>query len=247
VEKSPSLYFPKNPGFQIFTEDTKKFVFLTGSGWGGGVRNFFFFSSIVFIRYFLYLHFKCYPLSWFPFWKSLPSLPLLINPPTFDSWPWHYPTLGHRAFIEQRASIPIDDLEGHPLLHMQLEPWVPPSVLFALWFNPWYLWGYKLVHILVPPMGIQTPSAPWVLSLVPLNDPVLSPMVGREHLPMHFSGTGRTPQETAISGSCQQALFGIHSNVCIWWLYMGRIPRWGSLWMTFPSVSAPHFCLCIIR
>uniref|UniRef100_A0A0V1KHN4 Uncharacterized protein n=1 Tax=Trichinella nativa TaxID=6335 RepID=A0A0V1KHN4_9BILA len=22
---------------------------------------------------------------------------------------------------------------------------------------------------------------------------------------------------------------------------MGWIPRWGSLWMAFPSVSAPHF------
>ena len=27
--------------------------------------------------------------------------------------------------------------------------------------------GYWLVHIVVPPMGLQTPSAPWVLSLAP--------------------------------------------------------------------------------
>jgi hypothetical protein len=27
--------------------------------------------------------------------------------------------------------------------------------------------GYWLVHIVVPPMGLQTPSAPWILSLVP--------------------------------------------------------------------------------
>ena len=26
---------------------------------------------------------------------------------------------------------------------------------------------YWLVHIVVPPMGLQTPSAPWVLSLAP--------------------------------------------------------------------------------
>jgi hypothetical protein len=29
------------------------------------------------------------------------------------------------------------------------------------------LWGYKLVHIDVPPMGLQTPSTPWLLSLAP--------------------------------------------------------------------------------
>jgi hypothetical protein len=29
------------------------------------------------------------------------------------------------------------------------------------------VWGYLLVHIAVPPMGLQTPLAPWVLSLAP--------------------------------------------------------------------------------
>ena len=27
--------------------------------------------------------------------------------------------------------------------------------------------GYWLVHIVVPPIGLQTPLAPWVLSLAP--------------------------------------------------------------------------------
>jgi hypothetical protein len=35
------------------------------------------------------------------------------------------------------------------------------------WFSPRELWGYWLVHIVVPPRGMQTPSAPWVLSLAP--------------------------------------------------------------------------------
>jgi hypothetical protein len=40
----------------------------------------------------------------------IPSpLPLLTNPPTPNSWALHFPTLGHRAFIGQRASPPIDD------------------------------------------------------------------------------------------------------------------------------------------
>jgi hypothetical protein len=33
--------------------------------------------------------------------------------------------------------------------------------------SPRELWGYWLVHVVVPPMGLQTPSASWVLSLSP--------------------------------------------------------------------------------
>jgi hypothetical protein len=126
-------------------------------------------SNLFFIRYFLYLHFKCYPLSWFPLRKPPTSspLPLLTNSLTPASWSWHFPTLGHRAFPGPRAFPPIDDLLGHPLLHLQLEPWVPPYVFFDWWFSPRDLWGYWSVHIVVPPMGLQTPSTPWVLSLAP--------------------------------------------------------------------------------
>jgi hypothetical protein len=37
-------------------------------------------------------------------------------------------------------------------MHMQLETRVP---------------GYCLVHIVVPPIGLQFPLAPWVISLAP--------------------------------------------------------------------------------
>jgi hypothetical protein len=47
--------------------------------------------------------------------------PLLHNPPTPESWPWHSPILEHRTFTGQRASPPVDDQLGHPMLHMQLE------------------------------------------------------------------------------------------------------------------------------
>jgi hypothetical protein len=80
---------------------------------------------------------------------------------------WHSPTLGHRAFTRPRASPLIDVLQGHPLLHMHLETWVPPYIPFGWWFSPWELWGYWLVHIVVPPVGLQTLSAPWVPSLAP--------------------------------------------------------------------------------
>jgi hypothetical protein len=41
---------------------------------------------------------------------------------------------------------------GHLLIHMQLETRAP---------------GYWLVHNVVPPIGLQIPLAPWVLSLAP--------------------------------------------------------------------------------
>jgi hypothetical protein len=74
-----------------------------------------------------------------------------------------------------------------------------------------------------------------------IMDPVLSPKVGCKHPPQYLSGSVRASQETAISGSYQQVLVGIHNSVWVWWLYMGWILRWDSLWMAFPSVSALHF------
>jgi hypothetical protein len=52
----------------------------------------------------------------------------------------------------QWASLCSDGRLGHLLIHMQLET-------RAL--------GYCLVHIVVPPIGLQFPSVPWVLSLAP--------------------------------------------------------------------------------
>ena len=78
-------------------------------------------------------------------------------------------------------------------------------------------------------------------SLFPVSstgDPVFSLMVGCKHLPLSLSGSSRTSQETAISGSCQQALLGFSNSVWAWYLYMEWIPTWGSL--SFPPVAAPH-------
>jgi len=70
-----------NPAFSLL-EKCSFWVFL----------SFFFFK--IFIRYFLHLHFKCYP-------KSPLYLPpaLLPYPPTPTSWPWHSP----RFFIRKCA------------------------------------------------------------------------------------------------------------------------------------------------
>ena len=57
------------------------------------------------------------------------SLPLLTNLPTPAFLSWHFPILGHQAFSGPRASLPIYDQQGHPLLHMQLEIWVLLCIL----------------------------------------------------------------------------------------------------------------------
>ena len=126
-------------------------------------------KTYFFFRYFLYLHFKCYPLSYFPPQKDPYPLPLhlLPNLPTPTSWPRHAPILGNRTFTGPRTSPPIDDQLSHPMIHMQLEPWVPQCIFFDWWFSARGLRGYWLVYIVVPPRGLLTPSTPWVLFLDP--------------------------------------------------------------------------------
>jgi len=73
-------------------------------------------------------------------WGCSPSLP-----PAGNSVLRHSPNLGKRAFTEPRASPPIDARQCHPLLHMQLEPWVPTYLLFGWLCSPWEIWGWGLV------------------------------------------------------------------------------------------------------
>jgi len=88
---------------------------------------------------------------------SMRVLPHL--PPTPTSPLLHSPTLGHQAFPGPRVYSFTDVQQGHPLLHMWLEPWVPPCVLFGCWVSPWEFWGVWKIDIVVLPMGLQTPSA----------------------------------------------------------------------------------------
>ena len=133
---------------------------------------------LYFLRYFLYLHFKCYPLSWSPPKKKTNSFPPLASmwvfphSPTPISSPLHSLTLGHPAVTGSRAVSPIDAQQTHPLLHMQLEPWVPPCGLLGWWFSPWELCRVWLVDIFALSVWLQTSLAPLVLSLTrPLGSP----------------------------------------------------------------------------
>jgi hypothetical protein len=74
-----------------------------------------------------------------------------------------------------------------------------------------------------------------------IGGPVFHPIDDCEHPLLNLPGTVITSQETAISRSCQQNLSGICNSVWVWWLIMGWIPGWGSLWMVLPSFSALNF------
>jgi hypothetical protein len=65
----------------------------------------------------------------------------------------------YRAFLGPRISPPIDVWQGHPLLHMQLEP----CILLGGGLVPGNSGMFWLVDIIFFPMGLQTPSAPSVL------------------------------------------------------------------------------------
>jgi hypothetical protein len=75
---------------------------------------------------------------------SHPPLPLPLwgcSPTHFPSLLQHLPMLGHQTSTGPTASPPIDAQQGHPLLHMQLEPRVRPCEIFGWWFSPWELLG----------------------------------------------------------------------------------------------------------
>jgi hypothetical protein len=74
-----------------------------------------------------------------------------------------------------------------------------------------------------------------------IGGPVFHPIDDCEHPLLYLPGTGIASQETAISGSLQQNLVDICNSVCIWWLIKVWIPRWGSLCMILPSISALNF------
>ena len=95
-----------------------------------------------------------------PFLVSPPKIPYPTLPPPAHQYTYscslvlefHY--TGALSLLRTKASPPIDVQQGHLLLHMKLEPWVPPCVLHGWWFSLWELWGI-----------LQTLSAPLDISL----------------------------------------------------------------------------------
>jgi hypothetical protein len=84
--------------------------------------------------------------------KSAIPTPPILYPPTPLFGPGVPLYWGIYSLQTQWASLCNAGRLGHLLIHMQLESRAP---------------GYWLVHNVVPPIGLQYPLAPWVISLAP--------------------------------------------------------------------------------
>jgi hypothetical protein len=154
----------------------------------------------------------------------------------------HFPILEYRAFTGPRVSLPIDDLLGHPMLHIQLESQVSPCVFLDLWYSPKELCGY---WSWCSSYGASEPfSSLGTFYTFFIGDLVLHPMDDYEHPLLYLPGTGRASQKTALSGSCQQALVGIwlvsRFDACLWdGSPSGAVSGWSflRLYLNFVSVD----------
>jgi hypothetical protein len=106
-----------------------------------------FFLSFFLSRYLFHLHFQCYPKSPHTLPHPFPHLP------TPTSWPWLSPVLRHIKFAKPMG------------LSFHWWPTRPSSATYAA--RDTSSGEYWVVHIVVPPIGLQIPLAPWLLSLAP--------------------------------------------------------------------------------
>jgi hypothetical protein len=120
-----------------------------------------------FLGSFLYLHFKCFPLSRSPLWKSpIPSPPpasikmLPTSPTNSCLLPWHSSTLAHGTPSGPRNPPSTDDQQDHLLPHMWPAPWVASCVFFGCWSSTWDLGGGGAwpVNTAAHSMGVKLPQ-----------------------------------------------------------------------------------------
>ena len=143
------------------------------------------------IRYFLHLHFKCYPQSTL----YIPHV-LVPNPLTPTSWSWHSPVLGCMKFARPRVSLSNDGQLGHLLLHMQLETRAL-GVLVSLYCCS----TYRVASYPFGSLGAFSSSS--------IGGPVFHLIDDCEHPLLYLPGTGIASYETTIPGSLQQNFSGI--------------------------------------
>jgi hypothetical protein len=145
--------------------------------------------------------------------KSLHPIPLS----------WHSPTLRHLSSLLMTKSLSSRWCATKPS-SATYGPWISPYVLFGWWFSPWELsgggGGVLVGSYCCSSYGAANPNS----SLCPfssssIGDLAISLRVGWESLPLYLSGASRASQETAISGSCQQALASLvnyDSSILAW-------------------------------
>jgi hypothetical protein len=144
--------------------------------------------QVFFIRYFLHLLFKCYPES-----PHIPSPRLASLPTHSTSWTWCSPVLGHIKFVRPRGLSPNDGLQGHLLLHMQLE-----TQALGLLVTSYCCSTYRVADPF---------SSLGAFSSSSIGGPVFHPIDDYEHPLLYLPGTGLASQVTAISGSFHVSSF----------------------------------------
>jgi hypothetical protein len=118
--------------------------------------------------------------------SPIPSPPPLPYPPTPTSWPWCSPVLRHIKFARPMG--------------LSFHWWPTRSSSDTYAARDTSSGGYWLVHIVVPPIGLQIPLALWVLSLAPpLGGPVIHPIADYEHLLLCLLGPAMPIFYTYIS------------------------------------------------
>ena len=149
------------------------------------------------VGYFLYLHFRCYPLSQFPLWNPLPSpdsMKMLLIPPTHShltglAFPLHWgiqPSSDQGLLlllIPDNAILCYICSWTHGSLHVYsfVGGLVPESSGGGGCLVGWYYCSFN---------GVAKPFSSFnPFSNSSTGDPVLSPMVGCKHPPLYLSGS----------------------------------------------------------
>ena len=93
--------------------------------------------------------------------RVLPHTPTL-SCPTAPLFPYS----GASNLPRTKDLPPITVGQGHPLLHMYLEPKIPLGIPLGWWSRLWENWVVRSAYVVLP-MGFQSPSAPTVLLPAP--------------------------------------------------------------------------------
>ena len=152
------------------------------------INFYFYFLLVILFTYIL----NVIPCSWFSPQKNPTSyhLPCLHEgaplSPTPALPPYHSPTLGQPAFTRPRASPLIDARQGHPLLPIQLESWVPS--MYTLWLGvPLSSMGVLVGWYCCSSHGVANPFSSFSPSPnSSIGVPVLIPMFGCKHPHLHL-------------------------------------------------------------
>jgi hypothetical protein len=165
---------------------------------------------------------KCYPKS------SLYHPPALLPYPSIPtSWPLCSPVLRHIKYRRPSG------------LSSQRWPTRPSSITYAA--ETWAL-GVLVSSYCCSNYMISDPfSSLSTFSNSSIGGPVFHSIDDCEHPFIYLPGTGIASYEIPISESLQHNLVGICNSVWVWYLIMGWIPGWGSLWMVHIFILAPNF------